>query len=89
MSAYAVALSASARKELARLPLAAQARFRRAIDELARDPLRKRPGADIRRLAASGAVWRLRVGAYRAIYTVDGNGVLVTRIGHRSTVYGR
>ncbi|HLE97360.1 MAG TPA: type II toxin-antitoxin system RelE/ParE family toxin [Candidatus Thermoplasmatota archaeon] len=89
MRRYVVGATASARKELDALPLPERRRLLQALEALAEDPFRRRPGADVRRLAARDELWRIRVGAYRAIYTVVGERVLVTKIGPRSTVYGR
>ena len=36
---------------------------------------------------ASGE-WRIRVGNYRMRYRIDGDSVVVTRVAHRSEVYG-
>jgi len=32
--------------------------------------------------------WRLHIGKYRVIYTVEGNDVVIAKIGHRKDVYG-
>lgn len=32
--------------------------------------------------------WRIRVGNYRIRYRIDGDSVVVTRVAHRSEVYG-
>ena len=31
--------------------------------------------------------WRIRVGNYRLVYRIDGEGVVITRVAHRSEVY--
>jgi len=36
---------------------------------------------------ASGE-WRIRVGNYRIRYRIEGNSVVITRVAHRSEVYG-
>jgi mRNA interferase RelE/StbE len=62
-----------------------QRRLRPRIDDLAEEP---RPrGA--RRLAALRILYRLRVGDWRIIYTIDDSAslVTVTTIGHRRDVY--
>lgn len=37
--------------------------------------------------SASGD-WRIRVGDYRIRYRIDGENVVITRVAHRSEVYG-
>ena len=61
-----------------------QARIRGAVALLAVDP--RPPGA--RKLSSRDA-YRLRVGAYRMIYTIQDDRliIVVVAIGHRSTVY--
>lgn len=59
--------------ELEALDRAAQRRMAKAIDALAEDPLRKRPGADIRRigtLSGGKTLHRIRVGTRRSLYAV-------------------
>jgi addiction module RelE/StbE family toxin len=84
---YALALKASARKELLALPEALARRVERALDLLQANPLHARAGLDIRPLSGGFGLWRLRVGDLRILYAVDGRSIVVTRIGHRSTVY--
>jgi mRNA-degrading endonuclease RelE of RelBE toxin-antitoxin system len=66
---WAVELSASAVKELKRLPRVRQTQVERAIDEMEADPL----AGDVRPL--KGPEWkhrfRKRVGTYRIIFTLD------------------
>jgi mRNA-degrading endonuclease RelE of RelBE toxin-antitoxin system len=66
---WVVELSASAERDLRRLPRDARDRLSRALDELERDPFR----GDVRPL--KGPEWagrhRKRVGRYRIIFTAD------------------
>lgn len=63
-------------------------RIKKALAELADDPIHSRPRADIKMLRGSiRDYWRLRVGDYRAVYTVDENRVLAARILHRHSAY--
>ncbi|WP_062465266.1 type II toxin-antitoxin system RelE family toxin [Demequina soli] len=83
---YRVTLRPSAAKALARIQARDQARIRGAIELLAQDP---RPPAS-RRLVDS-AFFRVRIGDYRVIYSID-DGVLVVvvlAVGHRREVYRR
>ena len=82
---YEVELSASARRDLHRLPRTVQDRVLRQLRSLAGNP---RP-TGVRKLTDSDNVYRVRVGDYRVVFTVDDSirNVSVLRIGHRSDVY--
>ena len=70
---YEVLFHPAAEKEFLVLPGQVQSRFERAIDLLAVDPLRPRPGADIKKLGDLGSgeiLCRLRVGEHRSCYAV-------------------
>lgn len=85
MARYAVRFRKSAEKDLHRLDATVQRRVLRASEALADEP---RP-AGCKKLHASEDAYRIRVGDYRIIYTVD-DGVLVVaieRIRHRREVY--
>ncbi len=75
----------SANRTLAKLPRSVQDRIDKAIDELSQDP--RPPGA--KRLIGDEPVYRIRVGDYRILYTVDDVAKIITvvRIGHRRDVY--
>jgi len=84
---YVVLITRAAERDLEHLPREAQRQARAAIRALADDP---RPAGSLQLRDAKG-VKRLRVGDYRAAYTVDdgSRAVNVLRIGHRSTFYKR
>ncbi len=82
---FAVEYDPKAVKELNKLDKPVARRIARAITQLADDP---RPrGA--RPLTGYAALWRLRVGDYRVIYTIRDAELLVLalQVAHRSTVY--
>lgn len=61
------------------------------LHRLADDPLRPRPGLDIRRLSGvDDPIYRVRVGSWRVLYEVDRDDriVYVTTVAHRSGAYG-
>jgi len=82
---YRVALTSSAEKELSRLPNEMVARIISKIELLARDA---RPRGS-KKLSGGNNEWRIRVGNYRAIYTIDDKiwSVEVARIAHRQGAY--
>jgi mRNA interferase RelE/StbE len=83
---YQVVLVRSAERELPSLPTDVSRRVTAALQRLNQEP---RPrGA--RRLS-QGPGWRLRVGDYRILYTIDEAVRVVTvyAIGHRREVYRR
>ena len=84
MSAYRIEFRPAALRELRKVDRTAQPRIQGAIALLAQDP---RPPASRQLRGRDG--YRLRVGDYRILYTID-EGVLlivVVLIGHRRDVY--
>jgi mRNA interferase RelE/StbE len=80
-------LTSSAERELKKLPGQWIARIVPRLQSLASNP---RP-AGCKKLSGGDAEWRIRVGDYRAVYTIDDARSLVevTRIRHRREVYDR
>lgn len=85
MPNYRIEVSATAEKQLRQLPRADQRRILRAVQGLANDP---RPRGS-RKLAGYDDVFRVRVGAYRAIYSVDDRRIIlvILKVGHRKDIY--
>ena len=83
--AYTVEFLRTAQRQLGLLPKDAQRQIARKIDTLREDP--RPPTA--RPLQGGEGLYRLRVGDYRVIYSIEGKRltVLVVRIGHRKDVY--
>ena len=82
---YSVELKVSARKELERLPAKLIERIFPKLEGLASEP---RP-TGCKKLKGGQREWRIRVGDYRVVYTIDDEKLLVSvmRIRHRSEVY--
>jgi len=82
---YAVIFKPSAVKHLERLPKLAQRRIVRAIEELADDP---RPAGCVK-LVGEDNLWRIRVGSYRVVYSIEDDDllVLILRVAHRKDAY--
>lgn len=87
VDSYSVALKSSARKELARLSASLIERIVPKLEMLGTDP---RP-AGCRKLKGGDSEWRIRIGDYRVVYTIDDHEetITVSRIRHRSEVYER
>ena len=85
MGSYRVSLTASAEKELHRLPAPMVARIVPRLEGLASAP--RPPGC--RKLKGGDNEWRIRVGDYHIVYEIDDSArtVDVTRIAHRREVY--
>ena len=85
MDKYAVAFARSARKELESLPTQVVERILPRIEVLADVP---RPYG-CRKLSGERNLWRLRIGDYRVIYSVDDRQrtVEVNAVRHRRDAY--
>lgn len=85
MPTYAVLYKPSAEKSLRKLPTGVQKRIVAATDALTDNP---RPHGCVK-LAGADNLWRIRVGVYRVVYTIQDEKliVLVVRIGHRGDIY--
>ena len=81
---YAVDIHAPAKKSLCRLPAKIQTRIARSMLVLEDNP---RPTGVVKLSGREG--WRIRVGDYRVIYTIDDakKEVVIYAIGHRREVY--
>ena len=82
---YSVTLKRSAQKDVRALDAGTRVRVVRALRELAAEP---RP-AGRRKLVGSDNRWRIRVGDYRVIYSIDDAGRLleVVAVRHRGKAY--
>ena len=85
MADYRVTFARSARRELERLHRQLAGRIVTRIEGLVVEP---RPSG-VRKLRGANNLWRLRVGDYRVIYSVDdGQRVVdVVAVRHRSEAY--
>ena len=85
MARYSIEFSSRAYREFAKRDPAARARLAPAIEALAQDP---RPAGAVA-LKGSEATLRIRVGAYRVVFVIEDERlvVLVIKVGHRRDVY--
>ncbi len=84
-AAYAVDLNRSAQKEIRALDATVRVRVIQAIHLLAAEP--RPPGC--RKLVGSVNRWRIRIGEYRVIYSINDDERLVEIVAarHRSKAY--
>jgi len=87
VASHRVVLTSSAEKELQGLSAQLNARIVPRLENLADNP--RPPGC--KKLQGGDKEWRIRVGDYRVVYTIDDARLMVevTRIRHRSEVYER
>ncbi|HOT90813.1 MAG TPA: type II toxin-antitoxin system RelE/ParE family toxin [Anaerolineae bacterium] len=85
MASYTIEWKRSAVKELKQLPQDAIARIVKAVEQLSANPY----PAGVKKLIGSEHTYRLRVGTYRVVYTLQANVlvIIVIRVGHRKDVY--
>ena len=85
MPRYSIQITPGAARGLTALDKPARRRIAIRIDALAENP---RP-AGVKKLQGESNTWRVRVGDYRIIYTIEDNRLvlLVIKIGHRGDVY--
>ncbi|MBI3761513.1 MAG: type II toxin-antitoxin system RelE/ParE family toxin [Chloroflexi bacterium] len=83
--AYTVVLTPAAERERRKLPANVRTRINQALLELEANP---RPSGTSK-LSGAKERWRIRVGDYRIIFTIDDDAkrVTVIRIAHRRDVY--
>jgi mRNA interferase RelE/StbE len=82
---YRIEFAKQAAKQFKSLPCQVQQKLKPQIDSLTTDP---RPSGVVK-LSGQDNLYRIRVGSYRAIYSIQDNQllVLVVKVGHRKDVY--
>jgi mRNA interferase RelE/StbE len=85
MDSYTISLASSVERDLRKIDGQAVSRIVAAVDALAGEP---RPQG-CRKLAGSLHTYRIRVGSYRIIYSVDdgSRAVIIQRVRHRKDAY--
>lgn len=89
MAKFSVSISVSGLNELNSLDKKTTERIKSVLRELENDPFRTRSKTDIKKLKGfkDPDMFRLRVGDYRIVYTVEGKNVKITHVLKRSSVY--
>ncbi|MGL5795410.1 MAG: type II toxin-antitoxin system RelE family toxin [Waterburya sp.] len=82
---YRIEFVKQAAKQFKALPNQEQQRLKPKIDALVKDP---RP-IGVVKLSGQEDLYRIRVGSYRVIYSIQDNQllILVVKIGHRKDIY--
>ena len=85
MASFRIEVSATAERQIRKLPRDDQIRVLRAIRPLANEPMP--PGS--RKVRGYDDVLRIRVGTYRILYRLEGRRLLIIilKVGHRRDVY--
>lgn len=85
MAEYAITFARSARRELEKIDPSLARRILTTIEELSNEP--RPPGC--RKLQGSTNLWRVRVGDYRVVYSVDDRHrvIDITAVRHRREAY--
>ncbi|MBC1196450.1 MAG: type II toxin-antitoxin system RelE/ParE family toxin [Microcystis viridis Mv_BB_P_19951000_S69] len=85
MNNYRIQFKTSAAKEFKKLPPSVKQRVGESLDQLQQDP---RPSGVVK-LQGEDQLYRVRVGDYRIVYTIDDHDkiIKITRIRHRQDVY--
>ena len=85
MAKYEIEVSATAKRQLRRLNLVDKIKILKRVRGLAEDP--RPPGS--RKLRGYTDVYRIRVGQYRVLYSVEDHKlvIILLKVGHRRDVY--
>ena len=85
MATYRIRISRTAERQLEALAAEGRRRVARAVRTLANDPIPR----GCRKLTGYDDVYRIRVGPYRVLYSVNASAliVLVLKVGHRKDMY--
>ena len=87
---YTVLIDKRVEKDLDDVPEHIGERFIDLLDEFEKDPIKSRPTFDVKVLKGfPGNLYRLRIGDYRVLYSVDKEDMVVkiTTIVHRKRAY--
>lgn len=80
---YKLVYTQRAAKDIRKLDQKAKSRIGRALLRLETDPIRY-----AKRLTNfSLGAYRFRIGDYRAIFDLDGDAIIILRVGHRRDIY--
>ncbi len=81
---YTIEWKENALRELEKLESSLARRIIKKVDELSENPFSK----DIKRLKGCND-FRLRIGDYRIIFSIEQNIIQILKVGHRKNIYKR
>ncbi len=81
----AVIIPPAVYKQMKAIPKADVDRLVAALEQVAADLTTRLPF--VTEMVGQPGVWRLRKGNWRAVYTIEGADVVVTRVGNRREIY--
>ncbi|MDP2845471.1 MAG: type II toxin-antitoxin system RelE/ParE family toxin [Candidatus Methanoperedens sp.] len=87
---YEVLIDERVEKDLEKIPKHVVEKFLKLLDEFEKNPIRPRSGFDVKPMEGyPGNTYRLRIGKYRVLYSVDNEAkkVRITTVQHRGDVY--
>lgn len=86
---YEVLIDKRVEKDLKKVPHHIVEKFLDILDKFEKNPIEPRPGFDVRYIKGFVDVYRLRIGDYRVLYSVDNINkiVRITTVVHRSGAY--
>jgi len=87
---FEVLIDERVEKDLEKVPKYIIQKFLKLLDEFEKDPIRPRSGFDLKPMEGySGNTYRLRIGDYRVLYSVDHEvkKVRITSVQHRGDAY--
>ncbi len=90
MISYEVLIDERVEKDLRKVPNHIVEKFINLLNEFENNPIQARSGFDAKQLKGfSGCLYRLRIGDYRVLYSIDNDNrvVRITKVVHRSSVY--
>ncbi len=87
---YEVLVDERVEKDLEKVPKYIVAKFLKLLDEFEKNPIQPRSGFDVKPMEGyPGNTYRLRIGKYRVLYSVDNETkkVRITSVQHRGDAY--
>jgi mRNA-degrading endonuclease RelE of RelBE toxin-antitoxin system len=81
----ALVIPPSVLKQLRSMPKADRDRIFEALEQVAQNPTARFPFTT--ELKGEAGAWRLRKGDWRAVYTIEGQDIVVRAVAHRREVY--
>lgn len=79
---YSVSFTKNAKRDLEKIEYFIRIRIIKQIEKMGNGER-----VDIKKIKGSGSDYRLRIGDYRAIFTLENKNITIHKIGHRKNIY--